>query len=756
MFVTALVLCCNTPLWAGEIHDAAARGNLERVKALVKDDPKIVNATDAQGRTPLHLAVINGQKAVVEFLLANKADTRLKGKDGHTASYWATAKGYAEITELLKNQSGALRVSEAAAAKPARASPVLAEYITDAEYAATVSELLRRGKFEELDRLANEIRQKNLRFKSGAPKLGRFYGAMAHWNDSGEDSHWNGWQTHLERWVQQQPDSVSARIVLGWFWVDNAARARTAQVAARVTEERWKTYRERLAKAMLILEEADKLPTKDPALYTVMLRASLGQPWSKETYEKTFRKATSLDPLYFPAYYAKAVHLLPRWGGGDGQLGAFATEAADQTRTELGEMLYAIVVTSVASYNDSDDLKKDELFFRRNQFSWKHTKQGFLDLEKAYPDSIINRNAFCYFACLAGDRETARGLFQQIKDQWDVTLWKTEARFESSRHWADATTPDPQRVIHTEANTINRLAFSPNGKELAVAGSEGYLTLWDTTTSRQLARLEGTQGLIRALAFSPDGAFLAGGGADDCTGTDLGNLLLWHVASGRPRASLHGHRAPIWSLAFMPDGKSLISSGGFVNHPGEVLRWDLSTLKPTLLQTGHPNSVSAVAVSPEGKLIGFGTWNGVSVWDISSNTFANNLLTKPVHSDWVVDLAFSPDGKRLVSASGNYDDSSQPGQAKLWRAADGELLQRHEGSTYSAAFAPNGQLFATGSHGKIEIWDAVSGELRAMFCGPWGKFLALGISPDGKQLVGGDDSGAVRFWNLETIKLGPK
>ena len=83
--VVLIALACSNLAFAGEIHDAARNGDLEKVKTLVKDNPSLVFSKDnANGGTPLHWATANDHKEVVQFLLANNADVNAKDNAGQT------------------------------------------------------------------------------------------------------------------------------------------------------------------------------------------------------------------------------------------------------------------------------------------------------------------------------------------------------------------------------------------------------------------------------------------------------------------------------------------------------------------------------------------------------------------------------------------------------------------------------------------------------------------------------------------------
>ena len=647
------------------------------------------------------------------------------------------------------------------AVEPAQKSgPLVDETGIQEDFSNRVRAWLNAGNFDELDRVAADLRRTNEVWTSGLAKLDSYYRAMYRPVPEQQGT----WDTHLaflEHWAQVRSNSVAARVALGQAYANYAWFARGQGWSSGVSSDSWKLYATRLAKARQILEEAEKLPVKDAWLYVPLVQVANGQSWPRPQAEELVRKALAIDPRCYSVCFNLAIYLLPRWHGRPGDWARFAEDMADLTRKEQGESVYArIVWATVLGFRGNGEFALNDDLFPRNQISYARLKQGFEDLNRRFPGSMRNVNGFCWFACAGNDRETAHQLFTRIGEGWDPAVWQTRTAFDKWRAWADPRTPrsviEPRETLKF-GQCVTQIAFAPDGQTLAVGA--GRVTLYDLAAKQARAILPFADGRDKYLAYSPDGKRLAVLAANPWRPSNQGNVTIWETSTGKQLTELKGHRDPIRSLTFTRDGRTLITGGGQYRTPGEILFWDMTTFQSQPQNVPLESDAFTVTLAPNGRLLAFTQGHCVAVWDLKKQSFIEGSFHFPGHQRSAHDapcdtLAFSPDSHLLVSG-----DSE--GILKVWDPTTGEpadlLLNGHQGTVTSACFSPDGKILATAGWDEVvRLWDVATGQQRAMLVGHRDYVITVAFPPDGKTLASGSRDGTVKLWDLaETLNPAP-
>ncbi len=288
-------------------------------------------------------------------------------------------------------------------------------------------------------------------------------------------------------------------------------------------------------------------------------------------------------------------------------------------------------------------------------------------------------------------------------------------------------------TLRTNHSVLNRAVLSRDGRRIVTSGNDKTINVWDLDSRERMLTLKGHQAPVWGLAFSPDGTRI-GSGSDDKT------VKLWDAQTGAEVMILRGHEAPVSVVTFSPDGKQLAS--GSSSYDGTIILWDAQTGAQLKTLRGQ-REIYAVAFSPDGKLVVSGSGDDtIKLWDAQTGT---EVTTLSGHDDWVRAVAFSPDGKRI--ASGSQDKTIKVWDAETRRAL--VTIRGHDGPVLSVVFGPDGKTIASGGRDNtVRIWDAETGEELRRFRGHDWYVEYVAFSTDGRHLISASRDDTVKLWDM--------
>lgn len=262
--------------------------------------------------------------------------------------------------------------------------------------------------------------------------------------------------------------------------------------------------------------------------------------------------------------------------------------------------------------------------------------------------------------------------------------------FETLTLWDAATGARRDGWRAHPAGTVSALAYRPDGTMIATAAFEtsDNLRLWDPSTGRLLASLPGHTAFVRALAFHPEGRLLASAGTDRA-------IRIWDVEARSLVQTLTDPTDTIRALAFSPDGRRMVSVG----NDSRLRLWDVATWRP-LLDLPQLEFIATASFNHDGTMLAVADEDG-AIRLLDPETCA---VLGVLHDQGELRcLAFSPDGKLLASGG-------MPGVVSLWDPVTRERvleLDAPVAQVNALAFSPDGLTLVAAAHdGTVHRWRA--------------------------------------------------
>jgi eukaryotic-like serine/threonine-protein kinase len=274
------------------------------------------------------------------------------------------------------------------------------------------------------------------------------------------------------------------------------------------------------------------------------------------------------------------------------------------------------------------------------------------------------------------------------------------------------------------------VAWSPNGKYIASAGTDRTVQVWNATDGSHIYTYTGHNDTVYGVAWSRDSTQLASASYDK-------TVQVWHALDGTYPQIYTGHTSWVWSVSWSPDGGRIASGGG----DRTVQIWRAADASHVYTYKGHNGFVHAVAWSPDSRYIASAsTDQTVQIWDAGSGM---TYYTDQPYNTAPLAVAWSPDSSRI--AAGHEDKTVQ-----VWDALNGAhryTYYGHSDFVYSTAWSPNGKYIASsGDDQTVQVWSSVDGSNAYKYTGHASSVRSVSWSPAGRLLASASWDKTAQVW----------
>jgi WD40 repeat protein len=295
-------------------------------------------------------------------------------------------------------------------------------------------------------------------------------------------------------------------------------------------------------------------------------------------------------------------------------------------------------------------------------------------------------------------------------------------------------------------------AISDDGKRAFIGTEGGDLLEWDTSGST-IAPFSHDNGVISAIAISPDGKTLAAIGV-------RGILRVCSIVPSPPQcAAVSAPGGYGYYVSFSEDGHWVGAASGAEGPSGRALVWDLNAKKSTPLK-GHTEGVSSIQFNKSGNRAVTVSWDGTArIWDLPSG---NEIVRLVAPGGRMSTAGFSPDGQWVSTTL--YDKTLRlwelpkdidPGRRVTIEAKNSKLIS-DKIELSQIKFDPDGNILAGSlANGDIHLWHVPDGTLRAVLQGDGSFIRSIHFQPDGRQITAMTHNGRLVSWIISPV-LGLK
>ncbi len=244
---------------------------------------------------------------------------------------------------------------------------------------------------------------------------------------------------------------------------------------------------------------------------------------------------------------------------------------------------------------------------------------------------------------------------------------------------------------------------------------------------------------IESVIFNSKSEIIGGN-----TNSKTSMIEVFNFSTRQKLITLNGQEGEFRFVIFSDDGNAVASA----SNDNIIKIWDVATARNIgIFKDESKNYISSVAINQNSKTLASVTWDkNITIWNMINHEKISNIKFD-FDGNIKVALAIRTDGQIL--ASGTND------KIQLWSIASGEEKQAltvDSGGITALAFSPNGKILASGSDdNKIQIWNLITGKIISTLTGHSGAITSVAFSPDGQKLVSSSDDNTIKIWRLQKV-----
>jgi WD40 repeat protein len=288
---------------------------------------------------------------------------------------------------------------------------------------------------------------------------------------------------------------------------------------------------------------------------------------------------------------------------------------------------------------------------------------------------------------------------------------------------------------------VSAVAVFPDRRRMVTASWDRTVRLWDLEDGVEVKKIKGHRFGVQSVAVSRDGQFIASGDGG-------GALIAWNRDGKSLTGPIKIHTERIWSLDFSPDG-AVLASG---SYDTTTRLWNTKTWQVRGKPINCGTEIVCVRYSPSGEYLAIATSDNIQIWNPGTRErIAKFEGHTAFNGAYNISLAWTPDGKQLISCGNDLDPTIRIWDSSTWKQV-GEPWKGHTDVVWMIALNPAGTLLVSASgDNQVRLWRLSDQRTIAIFKHTHEVFCVT-FSMDGKHILSGGQDSMISKWEVPSLE----